>query len=775
MFQICQCIFKPVTFTNYENNLDLKSKRKLLLELSFYSFIISVFIVLTIRTISFYLLKIPFTWFSIIIVALGIISGIFYGVRLGIAIGIAVGISFGIFWGTFEDINVGIGLGISLGVGFGTALGIYETTKGNTNASESLGNFPIFIAVCSCLCALGSAILVITLGIIRGSNESITLAIEEINMGISKGLAAGFAGGIGFSIVYSRIFYMFPHLIQYFRAKYSNENSFELFKKSPIYWDEAIIYPLPFLTDFLLILIEANQDQGISETEFVSDKRPFQRKAAFNACLQMIILNLSNYKSINDISNASKDILVLYSFEGVLSKEINKKLKTLEDLSTSAKRYLNTSTHFNQIQSLYELEEKIVDFKKSLELTKKFQYYKFLSIKKSPNEEFLLITEKWLEIITQEKKQFRRQDILSFKEIPNPYIFGNPVNADKSSRLFVGREDIVKLIKSNLSSNISQKPALFLYGRRRIGKSSILVNLHKLLEEEYIPVYIDFQDPKYGESQPSFCYHLSKTILDALNNVELLEFTGEYPNIDSFQNNPFTTLGYWLDKAEEFLKDGKHIVLICIDEYEKIEECIQKGFLTISVLNQLRNIIQHRKYFILLISGSNELRELKLNWADYLINTKMIKISYLSKDDTRILITNPIDSFTLNYKGGIYGDAVNRIIYLTNCQPYLTQAICFELVNYLNSQNRKEASIEDVNLAADKVLVSANVYFDYIWNEECTDKEKDFLNQIIESKYKEGYNAEIRSLLRKEIIEEINSEYKFKIELMKKWIEKNAT
>jgi uncharacterized protein len=99
--------------------------------------------------------------------------------------------------------------------------------------------------------------------------------------------------------------------------------------------------------------------------------------------------------------------------------------------------------------------------------------------------------------------------------------------------------------------------------------------------------------------------------------------------------------------------------------------------------------------------------------------------------------------------------------------------MCFELVNYLNSQNRKEASVEDVNLAAEKVLTSANAYFDYIWNIECTDREKDFLHQMIENSYKDGNKKEIDSLLRREIIEKEGSVYKFKVELMKKWIEQN--
>ena len=703
LFQIYQCIFKPITFTEYENSLDKKRKRKLLLKLSFYSYIISFFVVLTIRVISFYFLKVPINWTDLLNIAFGIAKGIGVGIAFGIGAGIGVGIAFGIAVGIAFGIAFGVAEGIAFGIAFGIGVGIA--------------------------------------------------------VGITEGIAFGIAFGIGFLMFYSRVFYVFPHLIQYFRVKYSNEDPFRLFKKSPIYWDEVIICPLPFLTDFLLLLTEKNVEEGLAEIEFISAKRPTQRKAAFNALLEITIKDLSKLESIKEISVASKNILFLSSFESFLPKEFSKTLRVVDDLSIDASNYLNSSSDFNRLKNLNNLESDILYFKKSLIATKGPVGAKFLSL-----------TEKWSQIVEEEKKQITKNNSDSFEEVPNPYIFGNPVRVDDASRLFVGRKDVVDLIKSNLTSNISQKPSLFLYGRRRIGKSSVLINLPKLLEKQYLSVYIDFQGPKYGESQSSFCYHLSKLICDSLNDRG---FPCEYPPLGSFQKNPFTTFGSWLDKAEELLAKESKLVLICFDEYEKIEERILNGSLTKDILDQLRNIIQHRNYFVILISGSNELRELQLNWSDYLINTKMIKISYLSKDDARILITNPIDDFTLNYDGGQYGEAVNQIINLTNCQPYLVQAVCFELVNYLNSQSRKEASIEDVNLAAKKVLTSANAYFDYIWSIECTDNEREFLHQMIENTHKEGNKKEIDSLLRREIIEKDGNDYKFKVPLMKKWIEKN--
>ena len=179
----------------------------------------------------------------------------------------------------------------------------------------------------------------------------------------------------------------------------------------------------------------------------------------------------------------------------------------------------------------------------------------------------------------------------------------------------MGRMDVVDLIKLNLTSIISQKPSLFLYGRRRVGKSSVLINLPKLLEKQYISVYIDLKDPGYGESQSSFCYQLSEVIFNSLNDRG---FPCEYPLLDSFQNKPFIIFGNWLDKIEELLKKENKLVLLCFDEYEKIEERIQKGSLTKDVLDLLKNIIQRCKYIIILISGSKELQELEPNWSEYL-------------------------------------------------------------------------------------------------------------------------------------------------------------
>ena len=740
--QICQCIFKPITFSKSIDDLDKKSKIKLLLKLSFFSFIISTIVAGVVRGVVFSFgypfdcieILVTVLLFTVVGIAVGIVLGIVRGIARGIVVGIAVGIAWGIAFGIAVGIAEGIVLGIVLGIVVGIAVGIA---------------FGIAFGI-----AVGIA-EGIAEGIVMGISVGIVLGIAE---GIVMGIAMGIAVGIAFLFSYFRIFYILPQAVQYLRAKVLGNEPFGLFRNSPIYWDEVIIMPLPFLSNFLVTLANANREKGLSEIEFVSSERPLQRKAASSALLELTVQDLSRFESVNEMAEVSTNLSFLSSFEGYLPGEFGNAVRTIEDISMDARSYLDSTSKYNESRNLIILSNDVDKFKKTLIATKGSVGYRFLSV-----------AEKWSQIITEENNKFIELRKDTFEEIPNPYIFGNPVRPDDKSRLFVGRLDIIEDITSNLS-NVSQKPTLFLYGRRRVGKSSVLVNLPRFLGKQYISAYIDCQDVRTRESLTSFCHTLSRSISDSSNDRG---FSIEYPPLESFRKSPFTTLGNWFDEIEQRLRTEDKLILIALDEYERLEESILKGDLSIEILDQLRNIIQHRKYFVVLITGSKELSELELDWSDYLISAKTIKLGYLSKEDAKILITNPIDDFSLNYHGGENGEVVNKIIDVTSCQPYLVQALCFELVNCLNTQNRKEAIMGDIDAAIEKVLISANNYFYYIWNSECSEKEKEFLKRLMDNLPVDGNEAEINSLMKKEIIEKVNGDYEFKVELLKKWIEKN--
>jgi hypothetical protein len=226
--------------------------------------------------------------------------------------------------------------------------------------------------------------------------------------------------------------------------------------------------------------------------------------------------------------------------------------------------------------------------------------------------------------------------------------------------------------------------------------------------------------------------------------------------------------------VEEVLRRVRKQALITFDEYERMEAGIESGRITTEVLNQLRHLVQHRQGLVLLFSGSHRFEELKtVNWADYLINTKTLELSFLEPEEARELMERPVHEFNMRYEPGV----VDRILELTHRQPYLLQAIGSELVNQLNTRNRTTATMDDLNAAVEKTLVSAQAYFHYVWTDECSDEEREILAEMAlgEEVREDRRRAALQSMLRKEIVEKGQNGYRLSVEMFGLWILRNGT
>jgi AAA+ ATPase superfamily predicted ATPase len=73
----------------------------------------------------------------------------------------------------------------------------------------------------------------------------------------------------------------------------------------------------------------------------------------------------------------------------------------------------------------------------------------------------------------------------------NPYIAGNPVRGQEK---FIGRADVLRDVERTLRH--PDENAIVLFGQRRIGKTSVLLNVERELaaKQEYTPIYFDLQD-----------------------------------------------------------------------------------------------------------------------------------------------------------------------------------------------------------------------------------------------------------------------------------------
>lgn len=283
----------------------------------------------------------------------------------------------------------------------------------------------------------------------------------------------------------------------------------------------------------------------------------------------------------------------------------------------------------------------------------------------------------------------------------NPYVTGNPLKLQ--SQLFKGREDLAQKIANLLESQ--SRPTLVVHGPRRMGKTSFLLQLPRLLPS-YLPVYLDMQSAGAQGSDVEFAYAMARAIYLQIGRSNRLT----KPSLADFKDYPFTILTDWLEEIKPLFSN--RTMLFVIDEFELIGRALKEGKLSINVLDYLRNMMQHNDNILLMFAGVQTIEALGPNPSSYFISAYPVEISYLHPKEAEELIRNP------DPKAGKMpdydGDVVAQILEMTLCQPLLVQFICSEIVNQANEQNLRIIHIDTLQAAIKRVL-NATLYFDNIW------------------------------------------------------------
>jgi hypothetical protein len=552
-----------------------------------------------------------------------------------------------------------------------------------------------------------------------------------------------------------------PQIFQYCRARIAR-NPFNTFQNSPVYWDEVTALPLPFLADWLARLANHDRERGLAEIRFVEKERFWQRRAARKAMrilttqqAEQVANFLQQVNSPEEMAKAAETLKSLPSDSEYLPRGLEDAQRRIRTISTLAQDYLTRMTSVGQSHVLREMRQEVESFRDAMT---------FVEPLVGPG--FQTVASRWLEVIARAESE--SQERLAFTPIPNPFIAGNPLQ-QRDHDLFKGRKDIIVAIEKNII-NSGQRPALLLYGRRRTGKSSTLLNLPRLLSSQFVPVYIDCQDAKWRDGNVTFCYNLAAAIHGELYQRDLHDGLAR-PTLEQFEKYAFTRLDEYLDEIERLSSRINKRILLSFDEYERMEQGVKEHRITEEVFNKIRNIVQHRERIVVLFSGSHRFEEMKtVNWSDYLINVKTLELSFLDAEDARELVTRPVAGFNLQYEPGV----VDRILELTHCQPYLLQALASDLVDYLNEEKRTTTTAADLEIAIEETLISAQLYFAYIWTEECSQAERDVLLALATNAEKSfGPASALQSLIRKEIVERSSGQHRISMDLFRRWILKN--
>jgi hypothetical protein len=227
------------------------------------------------------------------------------------------------------------------------------------------------------------------------------------------------------------------------------------------------------------------------------------------------------------------------------------------------------------------------------------------------------------------------------------------------------------------------------------------------------------------------------------------------------EREPFAIFDEWLDAAERAMPEGLR-VLVCLDEYERLGEPISAGW-GAAVLDQLRNILQHRPRWVLMFTGAHTFAELGPAWTDRFISARRVRVSFLTREELLPLLTEPIPEFDMTYAPG----ALDAILDATNGQPFLTQAIAFELVQLLNEAERKQATLADIEQAIQRALISGGEYFANVWS-DAGDEGQAILRAIIKSESLPDFPA-ARQWLREHDV--LNDAGQFAVPMVRRWVQ----
>lgn len=382
-------------------------------------------------------------------------------------------------------------------------------------------------------------------------------------------------------------------------------------------------------------------------------------------------------------------------------------------------------------------------------------------------QRFAPIAGHWQRILDQGLIQMDAAGLL-----PSPYVRGSPLNANEG--VFVGRLDVMKRIEQALVS--PNGGSILIYGQRRMGKTSLLLNLGRILPSHILYSFVDCQACASASNYAELKYCIAAQIKRSVERQGHFQAPAmEYSQWVSRENQA----AEWLEALERLLEEKNLYLLINLDEIEALIPLFDKPDLATTFLSQLRHAMQHRPRFKIVLASSHTLDEIQ-HWSNYLVNLQVVKLGYLNEAEACHLIENPVPGFALRYEP----EALSRVLALTRGQPNLVQVLCSELVHLKNTQPvplRFVAAADDVELAAEKTLETGGFFFaDY--QRQVPAEALPMLQHLAglgtgaaisaeawRAAFAEGFEQNLNILLRRDLVELTPAGYSFQIELVRRW------
>ena len=651
-------------------------------------------------------------WNVLDILLLGTVGGIAGGFVISAPPGISGAVALIILWG----ILVGIGGGLAMQAGNGIS-----ATLAAAGLTWSLVAGPTTLITPGALFAAGTTLL-------AGLFSYVRLPICMVEVPLARW----------------QYLYMLRH----------RKDVFNILRRTPVYWDNIIFYPLPALDQFLLATLRADRQAGLKEVAFMANSFR-QGWAANRAQLTFAAETLANCNSPTMIAAAPSELDWLADeVMNTLGQGIREIVPRLLGIASGVRTTIDADNPYSRRLGYREALEGLDTLQRRLP-----------SLGQQAIHWWQPVIDQWQQVLLNELETVSTTTTITTTE--NPYQPGNPLQLTRKE-LFKGRRGLRDAVVNALLER--HRPTLVLHGPRRMGKTSFLLQLPALLPGNTVPVFLDLQRPTATQNTAAFFYSITRAIS---RDARPYRLQVDPPQRNSFQDSPFETFAEWLeDVALPAFQDFN--VLLTFDEFEKLGEAVESGRLDTRVFDELRYLIQHQTQLALLFAGVQTLDELGPAWSSYFINIKPLTIGYLRPEQAEELIRRPDTGadFNLTYAD----DVVQAIMAHTFGHPYLLQLICSAVVEECNANGALTVDSVLLNQAWIRALDQGEPYFRNIWDEMAGPTGQSLLRRIAEqdSGLTLPASPALDRLLRRRVIRQDGAGYQVEIPLVRRWVVERA-
>jgi hypothetical protein len=302
----------------------------------------------------------------------------------------------------------------------------------------------------------------------------------------------------------------------------------------------------------------------------------------------------------------------------------------------------------------------------------------------------------------------------AFQPIDNPYALYAQGGIAGDKNMFYGRTELIAYISQVINTSWTQSKAIVIFGQKRSGKSSILYHLKERLQNNpdllvinlgSMRSYLDEHSriPLFYQILWSILHELSLQIDDAVSaGRSPLDLS--FPEAPVFYAHP-TPLLYFRELLAQFQRTARTTadwhttrIVLLIDEFSYLYGLILAGKLPEDFMKNWKALLQDN-FFSVVMAGQDVMPRFMQRFPNEFASTQGQQVGYLSIEDARKLIDEPILLGGRSGQSRYRERAIERIIELTGGSPFYIQIICDRLVEYMNRKRISlvtEADIEQV-------------------------------------------------------------------------------